>query len=96
MQIMRWKQRINLIREESEAGEEMKRGKLEPREVNDQLTPNEEKVLLSWGTPKKNGEYKSVKDIAEETGFTTQTTLRHLATLELWAGTYEVKHEAKD
>lgn len=63
----------------------MKRGRFEPRVVvNDQLTKNELKVLNTHSIPKKNGEYKTIREIAEEAGLSVQTTLRHLATLELY------------
>jgi len=63
----------------------MKRGRFEPRViVNDRLTKNELKVLNTHSVPKKNGEWKTVKEIADEAGLSVQTTLRHLATLELY------------
>jgi len=63
----------------------MKRGRFEPRKiVNDRLTKNELKVLNTHSVPKKNGEWKTVKEIADEAGLSVQTTLRHLATLELY------------
>lgn len=63
----------------------MKRGTYEPREVvNDRLTANEQKVFDSSYTPKNDGMFKTPREIAKETGLSTHTVLRHLATIEKW------------
>lgn len=63
----------------------MKRGPYDPREVvNDRLTANEQKVFNASYTPKHDGTFKTPREIAEETGLSTHTVLRHLATIEKW------------
>lgn len=65
--------------------ERMKRGKFEPREVfNDRLTNNEQKVLNASSVPLENGKFPNGFEIAQKTGLTYYTVVRHLATLEKW------------
>lgn len=65
----------------------MRRGKYEPRDVvNDRLTVNEQKVFDAKYTPKNDGTWKTIHDIARETGLSTHTVLRHLATIQKWEG----------
>lgn len=65
----------------------MKRWRYEPREVvNDRLTANEQKVFDSYYTPKNDGTWKTPRDISRETGLSSHTVLRHLATIEKWQG----------
>jgi len=70
----------------------MKRGIFEPRVVvNDELTKNEQKVYDAWLFPETDKRRNKILRIAEETGFTTRTVIRHLGTIEKWLDAEEIE-----